>query len=83
MKVIREVICSNCRKKQIKDVEELLRGDLFWRTCEFCDRYGLVLVTRRKLTIQEWIEALFYTIGFRVTETEASLKRLLKNHPPL
>jgi len=83
MKVIREVICSNCRKKQIKDVEELLRGDLFWRTCEFCDRYGLVLVTRRKLSIREWMEALFYTIGFRVTETEASLKRLLKNHPPL
>ena len=83
MKVIREVICSNCRKKQVKDLEELLRGDLFWRTCEFCDRYGLTMITRRKLTIREWMEALFYTIGFRVTETEASLKRLLKNHPPL
>jgi len=83
MKVIREVVCSKCGKKQIKDVEELLRADLFWRTCEFCDRYGLALITRRKLTIREWMEALFYTIGFRVTETEAFLKRLLKNHPPL
>jgi hypothetical protein len=83
MKVIREVVCSKCGKKQIQDGEELLREDLFWRTCKFCDRYGLVLVARRKLTMQEWMEALFYTIGFRVTEAEAFLKRLLRNHPPL
>ncbi len=83
MKVTREIVCSKCGKKQIKDEEELLREDLFWRTCEFCNCYGLGFVTRRKFTIREWMEALFFTIGFRVTEVEAFLKRLLKNHPPL
>ena len=45
--------------------------------------YGLKLVTRRKLTVQEWMEALFFTMGFSIMETEAFLKKLLKDQPPL
>ena len=82
MKVIREVICSKCGKKQTK-VEGKAQDNLFWQVCEFCNRYGLTLVARRKLTAQEWMEALFFSIGFRVAETEAFLKKLLKDLPPV
>jgi hypothetical protein len=60
-----------------------VQDNLFWQVCEFCNRYGLTLVTRRKLTAQEWMEALFFSIGFRVAETEAFLKKLLKCPPPV
>jgi hypothetical protein len=83
MKVIREIVCSKCGKKQTKDVEGSLPDNLFWRVCEFCNRYGLTLVTRRKLTAQEWMEALFFSIGFRVAETEVFIRKLLKDSPPV
>jgi len=82
MRVIREVVCSQCGKKQAKEVEDLLKkSDLFWSVCEFCNRYGLEVVTRRKLTIREWMEAQFNTIGFRVAEMEAFVKEISKSRP--
>jgi len=83
MKIIREVICSKCRKKQVTNVEDLLRGDLFWRVCEFCHQYGLGTITRHKLTVREWMEALYNTLGFRVVQIEAFLKDILKDRPRL
>jgi hypothetical protein len=82
MRVIREVVCSRCGKKQVKEAEELLKkNDLFWSVCEFCNRYGLEVVTRRKFTIREWMEAQFNTIGFRVAEMEAFVKEVSKDRP--
>jgi len=79
MKVIREVICSKCGKKQVRDKEELLESDLFWRVCEFCNRYGLTIITRHKVTIRDWMEIFYNTLGFRVVQVEAFLKDLLKD----
>ncbi len=79
MKIIREVICSKCGKKQVRDKEELLKDNLFWRVCEFCNQYGLEIVTRHELSVREWLEALFNTWGVRVAQTEAFLKDLLKD----
>ena len=79
MKVIRKIICSKCGKSQTKDIGELLRADLFWRVCEFCHQYGLLLVTKHKLTIREWMQALYNTLGFRVVQIEATLKDILKD----
>ena len=83
MKVIREVICSKCGKKQVNDLEDILRSDLFWRVCEFCNQYGLKIALRHKLTMKEWIEAFYNTMGFRVVQFEAFLKDLLKDRPHL
>ena len=83
MKVIREVICSKCRKKQVNDIEDLLHSDLFWRVCEFCNQYGLKIAIRQKLTMKEWMEAFYNTMGFRVVQVEALLKDLLKDRPHL
>ena len=83
MKVIKEVICSKCLKKQIKDIDDLLQGDLFWRVCEFCNQYGLKVTIRHKLTMKEWMEAFYNTMGFRVAQIEAFLKDLLKDRPRL
>jgi hypothetical protein len=83
MKVIREVICSKCGKKQTENIEDLLRADLFWRVCEFCHQYGLTVVTKHKLTVHEWMLALFNTLGFRVVQIEAFLKDILKDRPRL
>jgi hypothetical protein len=83
MKIIREVICSKCGKKQTKDVRELLQADLFWRVCEFCHQYGLAVVTKHKLTFPEWMQALYNTLGFRVVQIEAFLKDILKDRPRL
>ena len=80
MKVIREIVCSKCGKKQTKEIRELLRIDLFWRVCEVCNQYGLVVVTKYKLTIREWMQALYNTLGFRVIQIEAFLKDILKDH---
>ena len=81
MRVIRDVICSKCGKKQIREKEELLQGDLFWRVCEFCHQYGLVAVTRQKLTLREWMEASFNTVAVRIAQTEALIKDLSKEPP--
>ncbi len=83
MKIIREVICPHCGKKQVRDKKELLQSDLFWKVCEFCRRYGLELVIRRKFTLRELMEAFYHTLGFRVIQTEASLKDLLKDRSRL
>lgn len=83
MKVIREVICSKCLKKQVNDLEDLLRSDLFWRVCEFCNQYGLKIAIRHKLTMEEWMEAFYNTMGFRVVQVEALLKDLLKDRSHL
>jgi len=83
MKVIREVICSKCRKKQVNDLEDLLRNDLFWRVCESCNQYGLKIAIRHKLTMKEWMEAFYNTMGFRVVQVEALLKDLLKDRSHL
>jgi len=80
MRIIREVICSKCGKSQVRDKEELLKGDLFWRVCESCGRYGLTIVARHKLTIRDWMEIFYNTLGFRVAQVEAFLKDLLKDH---
>jgi len=79
MKVMRKIVCSKCGKKQTKDIRELLQADLFWRVCEFCRQYGLVVVTRHKLTIREWMQALYNTLGFRVVQIEAFLQDILKD----
>lgn len=83
MKIIKEIYCTKCRKKQVTDVADLIEKDLFWSVCEFCHRYGLTIVTRHKATFQEYLEAFFYTLGFRVVQTEAFLKDLLKDRKPL
>ncbi len=83
MKVIREVICSKCLKKQKKDIEDLLKSDLFWRVCEFCHQYGLEVRVRHKLTMKEWMEAFYNTLGIRVSQAEAFLKDLLKDRSRL
>ena len=83
MKIIREIYCTKCRKKQVTDAADLIEKDLFWSVCEFCGRYGLTIVTRHKATFREYLEAFFYTLGFRVVQTEAFLKDLLKDRKPL
>ena len=83
MKIIREIFCTKCGKRQVTDVKDLLKGDLFWRVCEFCKSYGLKMVTRRKVTFREYVEALYNTLGFRVHQTEAFIKDLLKDKTSL
>jgi len=73
MRLIKEVICSKCGKKQIKDIKELLVANLFWRTCEFCNRYGLYRVTRWKLTsFGEWLMALYQSMDLQRVEKAIS-----------
>jgi predicted RNA methylase len=83
MKTIKEVYCTKCGKKQVRDVADLLKNDLFWRVCEFCGNYGLTIVTRHKATFREYMEAFYNTLGFQVVQTEAFLKDLLKDCKPL
>lgn len=69
MKIIQEVFCSKCGKRQITDRQELLRANLFWRPCEFCNRYGLYRITRHRLTsIREWLMALYQAMDSRFIE---------------
>ncbi|MBP1717931.1 MAG: hypothetical protein H6Q43_1369 [Deltaproteobacteria bacterium] len=83
MKIIREIYCTKCGKKQVTDVANLIEKDLFWSVCEFCRSYGLRIVTRHKASFREYLEAFFNTMGFRVAQTEAFLKDLLKDRKPL
>jgi len=78
MKVIREVVCSKCGKKQVNHLDDLLKSDLFWEVCEFCKRHGLKARTRYRLTPRDWMEALYNTIGFRVVQVESLLKEMLR-----
>ena len=83
MKIIREVVCTKCGKKQVTDVRDLLNSDLFWRVCEFCHSYGLEIIARKKATFQEYMEAFYNTLGFGVQQVEAFIKDLLKNKTSL
>jgi hypothetical protein len=83
MKIVREVICTRCGKKQVTEVKELLEGDLFWRVCEFCKSYGLKVMVRKKPTFREYMEAFYNTLGFRVALMEAFIKDLLKDKDSL
>jgi hypothetical protein len=83
MKIIREVICTKCGKKQVTEVKDLLKDDLFWRVCEFCRSYGLKMIIRRKATFREYVEAFYNTLGVRVQQTEAFIKDLLKDKTSL
>lgn len=76
MTVIKEVVCSKCGKKQIKDREELLRVNLFWQTCEFCHHYGLYRVIRTKLTsFSDWLTALYQSMDLTPFEKFLSSHR--------
>jgi hypothetical protein len=72
MTIIKEVVCSKCGKKQRKDLEELLKADLFWRTCELCNHYGLYRVIRQKMhSLSDWLAALYQSMD--LTSFEKSL----------
>jgi hypothetical protein len=72
MTIIKEVVCSKCGKKQVKDREELLKSNLFWRTCEFCHRYGLYRTIRQKMnSLSDWLAALYQSMD--LTSFENSL----------
>ena len=79
MKIIQKIVCSKCGKKQISGVEELLHENLFWRVCEFCKCYGLTLITKQRLTVREWMEAFYNSMGLQLIQEEAFLKKELKN----
>ncbi len=69
MRVIEEIYCSKCGKKQHTAVAEPFPQDLFWRTCEYCHRYGLYKVIRRRLTsVREWMLALYQSLDFSLME---------------
>jgi hypothetical protein len=72
MTIIKEVVCSKCGKNQMKDLEELLKANLFWRTCEFCNHYGLYRRVRPKMnSISDWLAALYQSMD--LTSFEKSL----------
>jgi len=81
MKTIREVFCTKCGKKQVTDVADLLKNEIFWRVCEFCRRYGLTVITRQKASFREYLEAFYGAFGFRVVQTEAVLNEIFKDRP--
>ena len=78
MKIIKEIYCTRCGKKQVTDVPDLIGKDLFWSVCEFCRGYGLKTVYRQKASFKEYLEAFFNTVGYRVAQTEGFLRNLLK-----
>jgi hypothetical protein len=72
MTIIKEVVCSKCGKKQVKDLEELLKANLFWRPCEFCHRYGLYRRVRQKVnSFSDWLGARYRSMD--LTSFEKSL----------
>jgi hypothetical protein len=72
MTIIKEVVCSKCGRKQVQDLEDLLRANLFWRTCEFCQRYGLYRTIRQKMTsLSDWLTTLYHSMD--LTPFEKSL----------
>jgi hypothetical protein len=77
MTIIKEVVCSKCGRKQIQDEEDLLKTNLFWRTCEFCHQYGLYRIIRQKVTsVSDWLTTLYK--GMDLTPVEKSLLSLRK-----
>ncbi len=76
MTIIKEVVCSKCGRKQVRDLEDLLKGNLFWRTCEFCHRYGLYRTLRQKITsVSDWLTALYRSMDLSSLENCLSPKR--------
>ncbi len=72
MIIIKEVVCSKCGKKQAKDLEELLKDNLFWRTCESCHCYGLYRRVRQKMNFpSDWLAARYQAMD--MTSFEKSL----------
>jgi hypothetical protein len=72
MTIVKEVVCSKCGRKQVQGLEELLRENLFWRTCEFCHRYGLYRTIRQKMnSLSDWLAALYQSMD--LTSFEKSL----------
>jgi hypothetical protein len=76
MTLIKEVVCSKCGRKQVRDLEDLLKGNLFWRTCEFCQRYGLYRTIRQKMnSLSDWLTVLYRSMDFTPLENSISAKR--------
>jgi hypothetical protein len=48
MTIIKEVVCSKCGRKQMQDLQDLLKTNLFM-TCEFCHQWPLSTI-RQKVT---------------------------------
>jgi hypothetical protein len=76
MTLIKEVVCSKCGRKQVRDLEDLLKVNLFWRTCEFCQRYGLYRAIRQKMTsLSDWLTVLYRSMDLTPLENSISVKR--------
>jgi hypothetical protein len=76
MTLIKEVVCSKCGRKQVRDLEDLLKVNLFWRTCEFCQRYGLYRTIRQKMTsLSDWLTVLYRSMDLTPLENSISVKR--------
>ncbi len=76
MTIIKEVVCSKCGKKQVHDLQDLLKANLFWRTCEFCHRYGLYRTVRQKMdSISDWLTTLYRSMDLTYLENCLSPKR--------
>jgi hypothetical protein len=76
MTIIKEVVCSKCGRKQIQDLEDLMRTNLFWRTCEFCHRYGLYRTIRQNVTsVSDWLTTLYRSMDLTSFENCLSSKR--------
>jgi len=72
MTIIKEVVCSKCGRKQVQDLEDLLKANLLWRPCEFCQRYGLYRTIRQKMTsLSDWLTTLYHSMD--LTPFEKSL----------
>jgi len=68
MKVICEIVCSKCGRKQ-NNPKEIWYDTLFWQPCELCNRYGLYRVTRQKFTsLSDWLTALYHAMDFQRIE---------------
>lgn len=77
MSIIKEVVCSKCGKKQVHDLQDLLKENLFWRTCEFCHRYGLYRTVRQKMnSVSDWLTTLYKAMD--LTPIEKSLVSIRK-----
>jgi hypothetical protein len=76
MTIIKEVVCSKCGRKQVRHLEDLLKENLFWRTCEFCQRYGLYRTVRQKMTsFSDWLTLLYRSMDLTPLENSISAKR--------
>jgi hypothetical protein len=77
MTIVKGVVCSKCGRKQVQDLEDLLRTNLFWRTCEFCHQYGLYRTIRQKvISVSDWLTTLYKAMD--LTPIEKSLVSIRK-----